>query len=119
MPNWQPNWNDVRWDHAASDEAIAALRHAADQLDYSADERTRLAADAQREWRGPYRERFDRELADILHRTRSLAEDLRAKANEIARAAHRAYEEQQHRLRERERWRREKAEEEERERRRC
>ncbi len=111
MPSWTPNWNNVRWNWSAADAAIAALRRMADLLDETANERMRVAGEAQAEWRGLHRERFDGELAQILRRARDLASECRAAANRIASASQRAREEQRHRERERERWRREKAEE--------
>lgn len=111
MPNWQPNWADVRWDWGASDAAGAALRRMADLLDGTAHEREQAARQAQAEWRGVYRDRFDTELAQMLSRAHGLANDCRDAAGRVARAAQQAYAEQQHREQERERWRREKAEE--------
>ena len=112
MPNWQPNWNNVRWDWGAADAAAAALRHAAGLLDGTAQERSGVPRDAQAEWRGLHRERFDGELTQILKRARDLAVECRAAADHIASASRRAHEEQRHRERERDRWRREKEDEE-------
>jgi uncharacterized protein YukE len=111
MPNWQPNWNDVRWNWGAADTAASALRHAAGVLDATADERAGVARDAQAEWRGLFRDRFDRELAEILNRGHALADDCRAAADRVASASKRAADEQRHRERGRERWRREKEDE--------
>jgi len=111
MPNWQPNWNNVRWDWGAADEARSALCHAADLLDGTANERSSVARDAQAEWRGRDREQFDGELAQLLRRAHDLANECREAANRIAQASQRAWDEQKHRERERERWRREKEEE--------
>jgi len=109
MPNWQPNWNDVRWNWAAAD--AAALRGAANLLDGTADERVRVAGEAQAQWRGLYRDRFDNELAQIVSRGHTLASECRAAADRVASANQRAADEQRHRERERERWRREKEDE--------
>lgn len=111
MPNWSPNWNNVRWDWGAADAAASALRHAAGVLDATAVERVGVANAAQAQWRGLHRERFDAELADILGRGRALADACRAAADRVASASQRAADEQRHRERERERWRREKEEE--------
>jgi uncharacterized protein YukE len=116
MPNWQPNWNNVRWDWGAADAAAAALRRAADLLNGTASERARVAAEAQAQWRGLHRDRFDSELAQVLRRAQDLADEYREAANRIARASQRAWDEQRHRERERERWRREKEDEERRQR---
>ena len=112
MPNWQPNWQDVGWDHSAANEAIANLRHLADQLDQTAHERSRVAQDAQAEWRGRHRIEFDQLLKQMLKKSSALANEFRDAANRVAWASQRAHEEQQHRERERERWRREKEAEE-------
>ena len=112
MPNWQPNWNNVHWDWGAADEAVNALRRAADLLDRSVQERLSVAREAQQEWRGRYRDQFDEELARIVARARDLAAQFREAAGRIAAASQRAYEEQRHREAERDRWRREKEEEE-------
>jgi len=111
MPNWSPNWNDVRWNWAAADAASTALRQAAGLLDATADERAGVAREAQAEWRGIFRDRFDIEFAQILGRGRALAEECRAAAERVTSASQRAANEQRHRERERARWRREKEEE--------
>jgi uncharacterized protein YukE len=117
MPNWQPNWNNVRWDWGASDTAITSLRRSADKLDQLTNERVRVAREAQREWRGKYREDFDDHLDRLVARARDIANQLRDAANRIASASQRAHEEQRHRENERARWWREKREEEDRARR--
>lgn len=112
MPSWEPNWDDVRWDHGAAQGAISALRQAADLLDGTADERARVARDATEQWRGRYREEFDDHLKQMLTRAHDLARQFRDKSDEIARADQGAYEEQRQRERDRERWRQEKEDEE-------
>jgi len=116
MPNWQPNWNNVRWSWHAADETAAALRRMADLLDQTSHDRERVAREAQATWRGRYREQFDERLTEMISRAHDLAEECRRAASQIAWASQRAAEEQQRREWERERWRREK-EAEERERR--
>lgn len=112
MPNWQPNWENVRWNHGVAEAAIAALRHAADLLDQTSSERLRVADEARLEWRGRYRDRFDGQFSQILRRASELASKCRAAAGRVASADQRAYEEQIRRERERERWRMEKEAEE-------
>jgi hypothetical protein len=112
MPNWSPNWNNVVWNRAAADEAASALRRAADRLDITASERSRVAQDATAEWRGKHRETFDGHLTQILGRARDLAGEFRGAASRICAASDRAREEQNRRERDRERWYRERDEEE-------
>jgi site-specific recombinase len=112
MPNWQPNWQNVRWDWGAADEAATALRRAADRLEQSASDRSAVAREAQAEWRGTYRERFDEHLSRILRGAHDLASQCREAASRIARASQQAADEQRHREQERERWQRERDEEE-------
>jgi len=108
MPDWEPNWQDVRWDHGAAGDAMSALRHAADLLDQTAAERARAAQDATEQWRGRYREEFDEHLERMLRRAQDLARECRDASNNIARSDQRACEEQRRREGERERWRAEK-----------
>ena len=77
MPSWQPNWNDVRWDWGAADDAIGSLRRVADLLEELTAERERIAFEAQRKRRGRYREEFDDHLRDLIQRARSLTEEFR------------------------------------------
>ena len=116
MPNWQPNWSNVVWDWGAADAAVAALHRAAIQLEESATGRQSLAAPAQREWRGRYRDEFDVDLKRLTEDAQRIAAEYRATAGRIAAASAAASAEQTRREHERERWRREKQDEERRER---
>jgi uncharacterized protein YukE len=102
-------WADVRFDHAAAQAAIAALRRAAQVLDDATSARIRFAAEAQKEWRGHYRTVFD----DELHRARSeatrLGADLRQAARNLEEAAEAARLEQRRREEARARIREEQA----------
>lgn len=111
MPNWQPNWNNVRWDWGAANAASSALRRSADKLNGYAHERANVANDAQREFRGRYSEEFDQQLRAMLTRSRDLAAEMRDAAGRIDHASSRAWDEQRRRDRDRERWWREKREE--------
>lgn len=111
MPDWQPNWNDVRWDHYAAEQAIAALQEAAKLVDDSLLDRLRVADEAIANWQGNHRQTFDSYRREIELRSRSLAAELREKANEIRRKDVAAYEEQRRRERERRQWLREKEDE--------
>ena len=81
-------------------------------LDETARQREGLAAEAQAEWNGRYRESFDPELMNVLQTARRLADQLRTKAQNIDYASENVREEQRQRERERERWWWEKREEE-------
>ena len=104
MPSWQPDWNDVRFDHGAADAAVVELEASADLLVETGASLHRSASVAQEEWRGRYRERFDDELIDLDHRREGLLWNLRADAARIRDAAERARLEQRRREAERSRW---------------
>jgi hypothetical protein len=109
VPNWQPNWEDVRWNWAAADAAAAELDRNADQLESNAGVWQQAAAAAALEWRGTFRSRFDSEGTDILRDAWYQAAEFRAEAASIRRASQMAREEQARRERDRARWRAEKA----------
>lgn len=111
MPNWSPDWNNVKWDHGAAVSAARALDEAANQLEEATWRRRQLAEVACEDWRGRYRNEFDADLEGIVHRANQMVSEFRAKANEIRGADQRARDEQNHREEERRRWKREKEEE--------
>ncbi len=111
MPNWQPNWEDVRWDWGAADHAANTLRNAADTLDRMAYDRMGWAREAQAEWRGRFREMFDQNFDGDLRDAHRLGNEMREMADRINRLSRQARAEQDHRECERDRWRREKEEE--------
>ncbi len=104
MPDWQPNRDPVRWNYGAADDAVSALRRAADILEQSVAERERLAVDAMAEWRGPKRVEFEEQLRRLLQQARDLAEQYREVAVRIERASERAREEERRRRDEIMRW---------------
>ncbi|HEX2851070.1 MAG TPA: WXG100 family type VII secretion target [Acidimicrobiales bacterium] len=104
MPSWQPNWTDVRFDHAAARAVVEELRRCARLLDDQTDHRLRLAAEATRAWRGPARDRFDGELARMKAQAADLAAALRSAARAIESAADDARLEQARRDADRRRW---------------
>jgi uncharacterized protein YukE len=112
MPNWQPNWSDVDWDHGAAAAAIGALRRAADMLDQTTGQRERVAGEARAEWRGRYRDQFDGQFRQMVSCAHQLAEGYRDAAYRIARASQSAWDEQRWREEERARWYMEKEAEE-------
>jgi hypothetical protein len=111
MPNWQPNWNDVRWDWGAAQQASHALRRMADILEHTAHEREQWARKATRMWWGRFRVEFDYQLDRMISGARELAAQCRELAARIDAASQWAREEQQRRIAARERWRRELEEE--------
>lgn len=111
VPNWQPNWEDVRWNYAAAERAAGELDRAADELDSTSQARRQTADDAATEWHGTYRGRFDQQTTEVLRAAWWQAGELSDAAARIRRASQWARDEQARRERERERWRRERAEE--------
>jgi hypothetical protein len=111
VPNWQPNWQDVRWDFAAADRAASELDRAADDVDRTSAARDQAAQRAMAGWRGAYRLQFDAQLQGTQRTARYLAGTFRAAAVRVRQASGQAMQEQVSRERARERWRREKADE--------
>ncbi|MBX0330383.1 hypothetical protein K2Z83_22235 [Oscillochloris sp. ZM17-4] len=116
MPSWQPNWQDVIWDHGAADAAVAALGRAASEIDRAAGERARAALTLLGEWRGAHRLSFDDQLRRADGEDQALAGDLRRAAQEVSRLSQQAREEQARRVYDRAEWRRECERERERQR---
>ena len=111
MPNWQPDWQDVRWNYADAERAAGELDRAAEEFDSTSDAQRQAAGSASPEWRGSYRRRFDEQLSQAQRTAWWEAGELRELAARIRRATQAARDEQARRERERERWRLEKAEE--------
>lgn len=107
-PTWQPDWTDVRFDHAAAAEAARACRRAARRLTELAVERTGLDGAATLEWRGRYRGDFDHVRGVHQRWTARLVDDLRAQADRLEAAADTARSLQRQREEERARWREER-----------
>lgn len=103
MPDWQPNWSDVEFDHAAATEAARECRTAARTIDQAL---TGLAGlPAADHWTGRYKDEWEDDQVPTADDLRGTADDLRALARAIDAAAEDARLEQQARERERERWR--------------
>jgi len=111
VPNWQPNWQDVRWNWAAADYAAAQCDQRAENVDSCATVRRGVGDTASSDWRGSFHLRFEMQMLDSSRNSWSLAATLHDAAARIRRLSQMARDEQTHRERERERWRREKAEE--------
>lgn len=112
MPNWQPNWENVRWDHGAAHAAVVALRRAAELLENAVAQKERAANEARAQWRGRYRDEFEERFSRLRNRARELSEQYRHAANQILRASEWAREEQRRREWDRARWWAEKEAEE-------
>jgi hypothetical protein len=109
VPNWQPNWQDVRWNYAAANLAAAELDRASDQLESTSNTRLQVSSAAATEWRGVYRRRFDQQVTASLRSAWQQAGEFRDAATRIRRATQWAREEQARREADRARWYREKA----------
>ena len=74
---------DVAFDHAEASAAVEALRSTARLLDRQTDARVRLAATAQRDWRGRARATFDGELRRLTREAADLSDACRRAAAAI------------------------------------
>ena len=104
MPNWEPNWSDVKWDHAIAAETARKLDQLADSLDQLVVDRQRLAQDAQNGWQGRKRDEFDQKLAALQQQSKNVASGYRAKASLIRHQSIQAAAEQMRRNLSRLRW---------------
>ena len=111
MPAWQPNWEDVRFDHAGAQEAALECDACAAFLDGRHVALGPAIAAARVEWRGLHRQRFDDETDLLDHEARGLADELRLTAARIRADADAARAEQRRRELDRERWFEERARE--------
>ncbi len=111
MPDWQPNWDDVEFDHGAAQAAITQCQLSAGALDTAftgvSTAVSRLAADGA--WTGAYQVEFDGARTTVSTDASGTADDLRRLATAIAIAATKATAEQTRRENDRDRWRAEKA----------
>lgn len=105
-PPWNPNWDEVEFDHGAILRAADECDRLASVLDDSADGRARAAAVAGEEWRGPHRDRFDATARRLLGRNADLAMALRRLAARLRDQSEDARAEQAHREAARAEWRR-------------
>lgn len=112
MPNWQPKWEDVAWDHAAAEALSAELNRKADLLESSITRRAHVANYAAAEWQGAKRLLFDAYREAVMTRAQELANQYREMAERIGKASGDARSEQSHRESERRRWHDEAADEE-------
>jgi len=105
VPDWSPDWSDVRFDHAAAESAAAACERAARVLADAARTNAAVVHAAVAGAQGPRVERlihrFDR-LQDQAHTAEA---HLRRAATELRAASDRARADQVARLDARQRWR--------------
>lgn len=112
MPNWQPHWDDVQFDHGETNEAVVLCQGALATL---ADRHGALQGPyhmACLHWRGVKRYRFDSEWGAMHAQAETVAEQLRAHIVKLRHESEVALAEQRLREAERARWFREKAVEE-------
>jgi hypothetical protein len=109
VPNWQPNWEDVRWNWAKAEAAASELDNRAGALGSDSDARQTASTFAAAEWRGVYRRQFDDDLTSSQRDVWNESAELHAEAARVRRASEMAREEQARRERDRARWRAEKA----------
>ena len=111
MPNWQPNWEDVQFDHAAARAAITECDLAAGALDnaLAGVDGAVTALTNNGSWYGAYQVEYDIAQQRLRGEFPTTRQALRRLAADIATAASNARTEQTQRESERDRWRREKA----------
>ena len=112
MPNWQPQWDDVQFDHGEANEAVLLCQGAMITL---ADRHAVLQGPYQMacvNWRGVKRYRFDAEWSAMHAQAEAVTEQLRAHIVRLQHEASVALAKQRQREAERARWFREKAIEE-------
>ncbi len=112
MPNWQPHWDDVQFDHGETNEAVVLCQGALATL---ADRHGALQGPyhmACVHWRGVKRYRFDAEWGAMHAQAETVAEQLRTHIVKLRHESAVALAEQRLREAERARWFREKAVEE-------
>lgn len=109
MPNWQPNWEDVRFDHGAATGAATELRATSRRIR----DLCHLRGEAQRTdlhgWVGPARIEWQRRFLASQREGQALADACDREAGRIEAAAEAARTEQRARERQRESWYRERA----------
>jgi uncharacterized protein YukE len=111
MPNWQPNWEDVQFDHAAAQAAITECDLAAGALDnaLAGVDGAVTALTNNGSWYGAYQVDYDIAQQRLRGDFPDTRQALRKLATDIATAATNARNEQAHRESERDSWRQEKA----------
>ncbi len=104
MPNWSPNWHDVEFDHNAAQDYIDAGLALVTKLEAWLTAREKAAQDARKEWKGPHRLHFDKELARQHREAVDIIEDLHYSMKTVRDAMAFAAMEQRRRMDDRSRW---------------
>lgn len=105
MPDWQPNWTDVEFDHAAAEQAVAACKCAAKTIESTLNTEVRCLSSTTQDWSGKARDDFDTGEPKIRQLRAQVREDLDRLAQAIVAAAEAAKAEQTKREADRQRWR--------------
>lgn len=113
MPAWTPQWQDVRFDHAAAARLAAEASALAAQLTSDAGVRGDLAAAVLADWRGRRADRATPRLRGLPDELEERAADLRNLAATVEQASAEARAEQARREADRRRWHAERAAEQE------
>lgn len=119
MPVWQPDWNDVEFDFAGAEAAIAECRRARECLQTRDAVLAAPLARAREQWRGAKRVTFDETERSLAREIAGLIEELRAVEQGLYADMARASNEQATRVRARAQWHNELREEQVMERRRL
>lgn len=104
MQDWQPDWSDVVFDHAAATDAAAACRATAATIDRALHAERAGRDDATSQWQGALLGRFEEATVRITTDLDELRQDLLALAHRIEAGSDEAAAEQRRRDAERDRW---------------
>jgi hypothetical protein len=102
VPDWQPNWNDVVFDHGTATAAAEECRSSARAIDTALAGLDHLPVTDH--WIGRYKDDWSDDQGPTRNDLTGTRDDLRALARAIDQAATDARAEQTHRTGERERW---------------
>lgn len=105
MPDWQPDWSDVVFDHAVATDAAAACRATAATIDWALHAERAARDDATTQWHGALLGRFEDATMRITTDLDELRQELLALVHRIEAASDEAAAEQRRRDAERDRWR--------------
>jgi len=104
VPDWSPDWSDVRFDHATAESAAAACERAARVLADAARTNAAVVHAAVAGAQGPRVERVSRRFGRLQDQAHTAEAHLRRAATELRAASERARADQVARLDARRRW---------------